>query len=111
MTLLETDCHDILGVELDTDQLVDIVNHGMAQGVSGFIYRNECKLRFDHYEKEIMELCNRWCDDLFNKSAINYVTSINPYDDIQSLTNDLVWLYVEIKADQILTAMEHPAVN
>ena len=102
--------HEILDVELDTDQLVDIVNHGMAQGVSGFIYHHQLKSTFDLFEDEIMSYLNCWCDDIDGKTAIDYVTSNNSYDDIQSLTNDLVWMYVEAKAYEILTDMKHPSV-
>ena len=36
--------HTILGVEFDTDELRDIVTHGMSGGVSGFIYYHETTL-------------------------------------------------------------------
>ena len=105
-----TQVHEVLDVELDTDQLVDIVNHGMAQGVSGFIYHHQLKSTFDLYEEEIMSYLNCYCDDIDGSTAIQYLSKFNEYADIQELTNDLVWMYVETKAHEILTDMKHPSV-
>ena len=105
-----TQVHEILDVELDTDQLVDIVNHGMAQGVSGFIYYDELKSTFDDYEEEIMSYLNCYCEDIDGSSAIGYLSKDSDYEDMLALTNDLVWMYVETKAHEILTDLKHPSV-
>lgn len=105
-----TQVHEILDVELGTDQLVDIVNHGMAQGVSGFIYHHELNSIYDVHEEEIMSYLNCYCDDIDGSTAIEYLSNCNQYDDIQGLTNDLVWMYVETKAHEILTDLKHPSV-
>jgi len=109
-TIAEPTVHEILDVEFDTDQLVDIVNYGMAQGVSGFIYHYELKATFGLYEDEIMTYLNCWCDDIDGSTAIQYLSKQNDYGDIQSLTSDLVWMYVETKAYDILTELKHPSV-
>ena len=105
-----TQLHEVLDVELDTDQLVDIVNHGMAQGVSGFIYHHELKAIFDLHEEEIMSTLNCYCYDIDGSTAIEYLSDVNKYGDIQDLTNDLVWMYVETKAHEILMDLKHPSV-
>ena len=105
-----TQVHEVLDVELDTDQLVDIVNHGMASGVSGFIYHHELNSIYSEHEDEIMSYLNCYCEDIDGMTAIEYLSQHNQYNDIQGLTNDLVWMYVESKAHEILMDMEHPSV-
>ncbi len=100
----------ILDQTMDVDTLVDIVNHGMSGGVSGFIYNNELLEIFNEHEEEIMSFLNCYCDDQFGVSVINYLSSHKDYDDIQGLTNDLVWMYVEAKAHDELMLIEHPSV-
>ena len=101
----------ILDVELDVDQLADIVKHGIAQGVSGFIYYSELVPTYDLFEDEILTFLNAECDMINGKSAIEYVVSQNR--DIGSMTqlkSQLVWLYVELKAYAILSMIQHPSV-
>ena len=109
MTTL-TNVHEILDVELDTDQLVDIVNHGMAQGVSGFIYHYEIKTVFVKHEEEIMSYLNCFCEDIDGSTAIEYLSKDSAYEDMLALTNDLVWMYVETKAHDILMELKHASV-
>lgn len=82
----------------------------MAQGVSGFIYNHQLKSTFDLYEDEIMSYLNCYCNDLNNTTAIGYVTLFKDYENSQGLINDLVWMYVEVKAHEILTNIKHPSV-
>jgi hypothetical protein len=113
MSSIVVDQHQILDVELDTDKLVDIVQHGMSGGVSGFIYRNELIESFNLFEDEINTYLNSQCDAYYGKSWIQHLINDgtnSDYDCINDLKQDAVWLYVEFKAFDILTDIEHPAV-
>ena len=109
MSTIAVDQHQILDVELDTDQLVDIINHGMSAGVNGFIYHNELIESFNLFEDEINTYLNCKCDDYYGKSWIQHLTNVH-IDCIDDLKQDAVWLYVEFKAYDILTEMGHPSV-
>ena len=112
MTFVVNDAeYTVLGVELSVDQLVDIVNHGMKQGVSGFIYTQDLITLFNDEEDYIMDYLNNWAEDVVGaKSIINWLTVLNVYDSIDQLKQDLVWHFVELKAHDILTELNHPAV-
>ena len=106
MTLTMTKTFTLLGEELDIDKLRDINNHGMAGGVSGFIYTNELESKFDNWSDEILMTCDQWADDVDGTCAIHYIARNNNdyhYDQIKS---DLVWLYMEIKADEYVQLFE-----
>jgi len=108
--------HEILGVELDTDQLVDIINHGMAQGVSGFIYSTELMEIFDSNEDKILNYLDEQAFDLGEPSGLQMViNAVTKRDDdcfysMQDVKEMAVWMYVEIIAHRILTEMKHPSV-
>ena len=46
---------DVLGHEFTLDELNDIAYHGMAAGVSGFIYSSELHDVYEKYENNIMD--------------------------------------------------------
>jgi hypothetical protein len=103
--------HTILDTSFETDQLVDIVNHGMSSGVGGFIYCHEIKNTFDLYEDEIMTYLNDKCDDIYGKSFIQWtVNNGHDYDSLYDIKADAVWTYVEFKAYDLLMEIEHPSV-
>ena len=74
-------------------------------GVAGFIYTSHLISKFDLFEDEIMTYTNAQCDELFGKSAIHHLTSHTKwdYDAINDIKADLVWLYVELKAQHIVS--------
>ena len=95
--------HTILDVEFDTDELIDIVNHGMSAGVSGFIYTSENVKHFDDNEDEIEEYLSDWYHDCYGDD--NYIATIAKNCDacsIDQLKNYMVWSYVELKAFDLL---------
>ena len=101
----------ILDHEFETDELVDIANHGMAQGVSGFIYTRDNVKHFDDNEDEIEEYLSDWYYD--NMGEDNYISAISssgeyPVCSIDELKNRMVWMYVELKAHDILLDIKHP---
>ena len=99
----------ILDREFDIDELRDIVNHGMSAGVSGFIYTRECVDKFDENDDEIEEYLSDWHHD--NLGENNYIGAISSngtfsVGSIDELKTRMVWMYVELKAHDILISME-----
>jgi hypothetical protein len=97
----------ILDVEFELDELRDIVNHGMSAGVSGFIYTRDCVDKFNEHDDEIEEYLSDWYFDNLNER--NYMAAIcsdvEP-GSIDELKNKMVWMYVELKAHEILTQVD-----
>ncbi len=92
----------------DVDQLKDIVNYGMSAGVSGFIYTKDNVAWFDENEDTIEEYLSDWYHD--NMGEDNYIGAIAGADNhsysvgsIDELKNRMVWMYVELKAFEILS--------
>ena len=105
MTITSTQMYTILDREFDIDELKDIVNHGMSQGVGGFIYILECADKFDEHDDEIQDYLSDWChDNGVGQSSFAYFAP--DAEDITQLKNKLVWAYVELKAHDILMSME-----
>ena len=101
--------HTILDVEFDTDELKDIVNHGMSAGVSGFIYTRDCVDKFNEHDDEIEEYLSDWYSD--NMDENNYIGAIASdgtfsVGSIDELKNRMVWMYVELKAHEILCSVD-----
>jgi hypothetical protein len=98
--------YTILDVEFDADELKDIVNHGMSAGVSGFIYTRDNVKHFDDNEDTIEEYLSDWYHD--NMGENNYIGAISSdgtfsVGSIDELKNRMVWMYVELKAFEILS--------
>ena len=111
MTATSVQTFTILDHEFDTDELVDIATHGMAQGVSGFIYTSENVKHFDNNDDKIEEYLSDWYHD--NMGVDNYIGEIAgssnyPVCSIDELKNRMVWAYVELKARDILCEIKHP---
>ena len=105
----------ILDHEFEADELVDIVDHGMSAGVSGFIYTRDCVDKFNEFDDEIEEYLSDWYHD--NMGEDNYIGVIAggstggsqyPVGSIDELKNRMVWAYVELKAYDILVDIGHP---
>ena len=93
----------------DVDQLCDIANHGMSQGVSGFIYTRDCVEWFDENEDMIEEYLSDWYFD--NTNERNYLAAIcNDVEpcSIDELKTKMVWSYVELRAHDVLCNIKHP---
>ena len=93
----------------DVDQLCDIANHGMSGGVSGFIYTRDNVEWFDENEDMIEEYLSDWYFD--NLGERNYMAAIcNDTEpcSIDELKNKMVWMYVEMRAHDILCDIQHP---
>ena len=100
--------HTILDVEFDTDELIDIVNHGMSGGVGGFIYTRDCVDKFNEHDDEIEEYLSDWYHD--NMGENNYIGEIASngtfsVGSVDELMNKMVWMYVELKAFDILNEL------
>ena len=96
--------HTILDVEFDTDELKDIVMHGMSAGVSGFIYTRDNVKHFDDNEDEIEEFLSDWYHDVMGEdNYIHAMTEGHPeIASIDRLKEHMVWSYVELKAFDLL---------
>ena len=92
----------------ELDELKDIVNHGMSAGVPRFIYTKDCVEWFDDNEDTIEEYLSDWYHD--NMGEDNYLARIaeqNDYiDSIDALKTQMVWMYVELKAHEILCSVD-----
>ena len=105
MTSTVTRSYTILDHEFEADELIDIVNHGMSSGVSGFIYTRDCVAKFNEHDDEIEEFLSDWYFDTMGER--DYIGAIskgtdNPVGSVDELKNRMVWSYVELKADEIL---------
>ena len=92
----------------DVDQLKDIVMHGMSAGVPGFTYTKDCVQWFDENEDTIEEYLSDWYKD--NMDENNYIGAIASdgtfsVGSIDELKNRMVWMYVELKAYDILNEL------
>ena len=100
--------HIILDHEFDTDELKDIVNHGMSAGVSGFIYTRDCVDKFNEHDDEIEEYLSDWYHD--NMGEDNYIHAMtegrSEIASIDALKNHMVWAYVELNAHEILCRVD-----
>ena len=90
------------------DELKDIVMHGMSAGVSGFIYTKDNVAWFNENEDTIEEYLSDWYKD--NMGEDDYIGAIAGTDNhsysvgsIDELKNRMVWMYVELKAFEILS--------
>ena len=92
----------ILGEEFDIDELNDIVNYGMSQGVSGFIYSSDLYDVYQKHKDEIMSGLDEYCEDMFAQSAHSYIAEQLSFDDDhwteQQFIEHAVWMYVEMRA-------------
>ena len=100
--------YTILGHEFELDELKDIVNHGMAMGVSGFIYYHENTALFNEYEDDIEAYLSDWYHD--NMGEDNYIHAMtegrSEIASIDALKNHMVWAYVELNAHEILCRVD-----
>ena len=96
----------ILDHEFDIDELNDIVNHGMSGGVSGFIYTRDCVDKFNEHDDEIQDYLSDWVYDNIGDGKSSFSYFAPDAEDIAQLKSKLVWSYVELKAQEILTSME-----
>lgn len=104
---------EILGQEFDLDQLNDIASHGMAQGVSGFIYSTELANIFDQHEESIFNYLDELAFELGEKSGIQMcIDAITRDGDdafytMQEIKEMAVWMYVESVARDLLIRNAH----
>ena len=106
MTSTISRSYTILDSEFEADELIDIVNHGMAAGVSGFIYNRDCVNKFNEHDDEIEEFLSDWYFDTMGER--NYIGKITdageyPVGSVDELKTRMVWSYVELKAFEILS--------
>ena len=96
----------ILDREFDIDELRDVVNHGMSQGVSGFTYFHETVDKFDEHDDEIQDYLSDWVYDNIGDGKSSFAYFAPDAEDITQLKNKLVWSYVELKAQDILNTVD-----
>ena len=90
----------------DLDQCQDIVNHGMAQGVSGFTYNHELEQLFNENHEEIEDYLNQYCNDIFGDGTYiqHYCEGCMTVSDVKT---QAVWAYVECMCHSFL-CKHHP---
>jgi hypothetical protein len=102
----------ILDKELELDELRDIVDHGMLQGVPGFIYLSDILGKYTEHKNEITEYLNRFCLDNFNQSMHAYIAEQLSFDDEhwteQEFIQYAVWMYVECRAHAFIEGKDNP---
>ena len=88
----------------DLDEIKDVVNHGCAAGVGGFIYYNETRKFFFEHEDEIEEKM----DQIY---GIDYIKDISKdVPSVNQLINKIVWMIVEDHCHLKLNEAEESAV-
>ena len=90
----------------DLDEIKDVVNHGCAAGVGGFIYYNETRKFFEEHEDEIEEIMN---EIYFGDNYFKQITG-DDYMPIYQLINKIVWIVVENYCISKLEEAEESAV-
>ena len=101
--------YTILGHEFDLEKLNDIVKHGMKQGVSSFIYTADLVECFNEHEVKIWDYLDAEANELDEASGIQMViNSIDTTYNMDTLKSQAVWMYVELKAHDILMQSNHP---
>ena len=106
--------YTILDREFDIDELNDIATHGMSAGVGGFIYSSELADVYDRHEDEITEALDVLASDLGIQSGTQFViNTITQGDDecfysMQCIKEKSVWMFVEMRALELLRQAEHP---
>ena len=100
--------YTILDREFDLDELKDIANYGMAQGVGGFIYTKELRDIFDEHDDEIQDFLSDWVHDNIGGDEGSFTYFAKDVEDITQLKGKLVWAYVELKAYDCLVDAKHP---
>lgn len=113
MTTTAVKTFDILGHEFDMDALNDIATHGMAAGVSGFIYSSDLRDLYDEHEDDIMLYLDEHAFDLGEDNGFRMVLNSMDrrgieYDTLQILKEQAVWMFVELFAVQLLYRNGHP---
>jgi len=107
---LGPDQYEILGVMFELDELRNIVNHGMRQGVSGFIYSSDLYDIFQEHESTITDYLDGFCEDNFNQSMWSYIAEQLSFDDQlwtkQEFIEYAVLLYVELRADELVNDVD-----
>ena len=83
-----------------TEELVDITEHGLSGGGSGFIYNHELYTLFLDFETEILDYLLEQCGITLGNLAENTST----LDDI---ARNAVWAYVEYWAFEELVDRNH----
>ena len=83
-----------------TQELVDITNHGLSGGVSGFIYNHELYTLFLDFETEILDYLSVLWGTTLAKLAENAST-------LDYIARNAVWMYVESWAFEELVDRNH----
>ena len=114
MTVTTCKTFEILGHEFELDQLNDIVNHGMASGVSGFIYSSDLYDIYEANEDSILEYLDERASDMGDQSGVQMVINVYTKRDpdafytMQNIKETAVWMFVEMKAYDLLCEAGHP---
>ena len=114
MTTQTINSIEVCGVELSQSQLMDVANHGMSGGVSGFIYSTELAEAYEQHEDDILNSLDELADELGMQSGLEMVIqSLTRNDDenyysMQSVKEHAVWMYVEKVAYDTLRQSGHP---
>ena len=90
----------------ELDELRDIATHGMAQGVSGFIYTKDLVEWYDENDDEIQDYLSDWVHDNIGGDVSSFTYFAPECEDIAQLKGKLVWAYVELKAHDILSSVD-----
>ena len=114
MTTTTAPTFTILDHEFEVNELEDIANHGMAVGVPGFIYSSELHDIYERHEDEIFEAIDVLASDCGIQSGVQMVINAitkgksDCFYSLQSIKEKSVWMFVEMKAMDILRESNHP---
>ena len=109
-----TTSFEILGQEFDLDQLADIANHGMAAGVSGFIYSSDLYDIWVEHGPTIVREMDEYAEELGEPCGTAMaIQAIQKGDDevyfcTQMIKETMIWMYMEKVAMDKLIEAGHP---
>ncbi len=91
--------------EFDNDELRDMVNHGVAGGLSNIIYYSETVPLYEKFEEEIWNKVAELREALGDKTELQTILRMGGaknVDSSETFKNLLVWFMVERTAREIL---------
>lgn len=101
----------VLGEKEERFLIDDIANHGCEGGVGGLIYYYETTAFHDEHEDEIWDIVYRLAEDS-GQTIMQYLAIVaKDAGSIQQLKCSLVWLAVEVAAQDLVEERQRPGAG
>lgn len=101
----------VLGEKEERFLIDDIANHGCEGGVGGLIYYHETTAFHDEHKDEIWDIVYRLAKDS-GQTIMQYLAIVaKDAGSIQQLKCSLVWLAVEVEAQDLVEERQRPGAG